>query len=140
MRRGPSADSAFVQQEGEIGTEKYRAPEMVINSHFNKKADIWAMGCILYQILAYRPLFPTDYDVAVYSAENPGAVPQKLIPLDSFVDMGSVDWRVRGPIPTTVSQMFATVPDQRPEAGELIDAVFKPLVKAGVGPKIHVVK
>lgn len=35
------------------GTPGYRAPELLREEHatFNNKVDIWAMGCILYQII-----------------------------------------------------------------------------------------
>lgn len=138
MRRGPVGDSAFVQQDREIGTDKYRTPEIVMDLGFNKKTDIWVMGCILYQSLAYKSLFETDYDVSIYSTDHPQTVPKDLVPLDSFVDMESVDWRAKGPIPTTVNQMFAATPDQRPDAGELLEMVFKPLLQAGVGPNIYI--
>jgi len=137
MSRGPSDMFGFLRED-EVGTEGYRAPEIINNSHFNRKADIWALGCILYQILSYKLKFETDYHVTVYSDEYPRKVPADIVPLESFVDLESFDWRVRGLILPVVHQMFAVVPDQRPEAKELLDVVFRKFAEAGLGPDVHV--
>ena len=42
------------------GTYNYRAPEKIINSEYNHKADIWALGCCLFEIITGEYLF--DYD------------------------------------------------------------------------------
>ena len=35
-----------------IGTPYYISPEMFGNCHYGKKVDIWALGCILYEMIA----------------------------------------------------------------------------------------
>ena len=40
------------------GTESYRAPEVLENNRFNNPADIFALGCIIYEILTGRKPFP----------------------------------------------------------------------------------
>jgi serine/threonine protein kinase len=45
------------------GTESYRAPEVLAINRFNNRADIFALGCIIYEILTGRKLFPTDWSV-----------------------------------------------------------------------------
>lgn len=33
------------------------SPELVENKEYNKKADIWAAGCILYELASLQPPF-----------------------------------------------------------------------------------
>jgi len=35
----------------------YRAPELVYEEQFNEKIDIWSVGCILYELIVFKPLF-----------------------------------------------------------------------------------
>lgn len=39
----------------------YRAPELIMGSHlYDFSIDIWAAGCILFELIARTPLFPGD--------------------------------------------------------------------------------
>jgi tetratricopeptide (TPR) repeat protein len=50
------------------GTQGYRAPEVLSDSvtGFNNKADIWAVGCILYELMTGNKLFTNDFHVREY--------------------------------------------------------------------------
>ena len=39
------------------GTPSYMSPEVLQNQSYNEKADIWALGCILYEMIAGRRAF-----------------------------------------------------------------------------------
>lgn len=41
-----------------IGTPCYMAPEMYTTDRYNNKADIWSLGCVVYEICALEKLFP----------------------------------------------------------------------------------
>lgn len=42
-----------------ISTRWYRPPECLLTEgHYNKKMDIWAVGCVFYELLTLSPLFP----------------------------------------------------------------------------------
>ena len=46
------------------GTPGYRAPELLLETpHFNNKVDIWAMGCIVYEVATGRKAFVDDWAV-----------------------------------------------------------------------------
>ena len=50
-------DNGAVLTEG-VATRWYRAPEVLLGSKsYSKPADIWSFGCIIYEILAQKPLF-----------------------------------------------------------------------------------
>lgn len=73
-----------------VGTPSYLSPELCEGKPYNVKSDIWALGCILFEILALRKLFegsnlpavvmkimkgvhdpvPLQYDVAVSNLVN----------------------------------------------------------------------
>ncbi len=40
-----------------IGTPLYKAPELIKREDYNEKVDIWAFGCVLYEMLTLTALF-----------------------------------------------------------------------------------
>ncbi|KAM3614620.1 uncharacterized protein V6R79_017006 [Siganus canaliculatus] len=40
-----------------VGTVLYSCPEVVKNEPYGEKADVWALGCVLYQMAALQPPF-----------------------------------------------------------------------------------
>jgi serine/threonine protein kinase len=71
------ADFGFTQQGSSTreipsvnsrGTTGYRAPELVReNATFNNKVDIWAFGCILFEMCTGHKAFSSDITVYEYS-------------------------------------------------------------------------
>jgi eukaryotic-like serine/threonine-protein kinase len=43
------------------GTASYRAPELLNAGRFNNNVDVFALGCILYEMVTGRQLFAGDY-------------------------------------------------------------------------------
>jgi serine/threonine protein kinase len=42
-----------------VSTRQYRAPEVVMGLGWNHVADLWAIGCVVIEMLAGRQIFPT---------------------------------------------------------------------------------
>ncbi len=56
--------SMFQSTQDGRGTTGYRAPELLREtSVFNSKVDIWALGCILYELVFCKKAFSDDYEV-----------------------------------------------------------------------------
>ena len=43
-----------------VGTPYYMCPELIENKVYNKKVDVWALGCILYYLLARKMPFTAN--------------------------------------------------------------------------------
>ncbi|XP_037335743.2 cyclin-dependent kinase-like 2 [Pungitius pungitius] len=47
-----------------VATRWYRAPELLVgDSKYGKPVDVWAVGCLLLEMLTGQPLFPGDSDL-----------------------------------------------------------------------------
>ena len=47
-----------------VSTRWYRAPECILTSgSYGKEVDEWAVGCMLYELLTTRPLFPGKHEI-----------------------------------------------------------------------------
>jgi renal tumor antigen len=47
-----------------VSTRWYRAPECILTAgSYGPAVDIWAVGCIFYEILTTRPLFPGKHEI-----------------------------------------------------------------------------
>ena len=59
------------------GTQGYMAPEVQNTSKpKTNKVDIWSLGCILYQMVAGRPLFKDLHEVMTYSIRASSPPPE----------------------------------------------------------------
>ena len=72
------------------GTPSYRAPELMDSdgdpAMYNNKVDIWAMGCILYELSTGTRAFKTDRAVISYSLFHE----HKEVVLDDTFDSDSI--------------------------------------------------
>jgi len=64
------------------GTVTYMAPEQCRGHAFDRRADIWAVGVILYELATHQRLFWADNDVASLHRVLSGQItrPRKLVP------------------------------------------------------------
>jgi serine/threonine-protein kinase len=73
LSNSPTLSDAATQQGVILGTAAYMSPEQARGKPVDKKADIWAFGCVLFEMITGRPAFSgrdvTDILAAVIRAE-----------------------------------------------------------------------
>ncbi len=48
-----------------LGTPAYMSPEQLEGREVGRRSDIWALGCVLYEMLTQRTPFEADYEQAI---------------------------------------------------------------------------
>ncbi|MDQ3338633.1 MAG: protein kinase [Myxococcota bacterium] len=78
----PNAPSMRTQTGVVLGTPEYMAPEMVVGDTVDGRADLYAIGLILYELLAGRRPFVggTDFDVMRAQVQQPVIPPREWRP------------------------------------------------------------
>lgn len=79
----PPIDSADLPEEERassfVGTAEYVSPELLTDKNACKASDLWAFGCIIYQLLAGRPPFKAGNEYQTF---------QKIVGLDYEFPIG----------------------------------------------------
>lgn len=100
------------------GTSSYRAPELLKDgtSTFTNKVDIWAIGCILYELVARKKVFVGDGAIFQYSLEYASCEKNIEIPFatDTLPDE---DRRIF--VSRMIREMLEIVADKRPRAEDV---------------------
>ena len=110
-----------------LGTAAYMSPEQARGRTVDKRADIWAFGCVLYEMLAGRPVFTgettTDILAAVIRNEPdwsklPARVPARIVellrrclqaqPKDRLRDIGDARYEIDQALRTTSDRSAET--------------------------------
>jgi eukaryotic-like serine/threonine-protein kinase len=83
LSNSPTLSDAATQQGVILGTAAYMSPEQARGKPVDKRADIWAFGCVLFETLAGRSAFSgkdvTDLLAAVIRSEPEwGSLPANL--------------------------------------------------------------
>ncbi|OQS04352.1 kinase, partial [Thraustotheca clavata] len=65
-----SSESKFAQTN--VGTPYYMSPEMVNEMTYDERSDIWALGCLLYEMATLSPPFDATNQLALAKKINAG--------------------------------------------------------------------
>jgi serine/threonine-protein kinase len=93
-------DSQVTQPSAILGTPRYMAPEQIQGKPSDQRGDLYALGCILYELIGGAPPF-VDPSVATLLARHLGEAPE---PLPDHVPI-----RMRA----VVDQLLAKAPEDR---------------------------
>ena len=125
-----SISEAGVGDDGNLlGTIDYVAPEQIAGGEIDGRADVYSLGCVLYECLVGRPPFRRDADLAVVFAhlEEEPPVPSADRP-DLPVALDAV-----------IAQALAKEPEQRyPTCRELARAALEIVVREASRPLVDV--
>lgn len=101
---GPRASGSHHRATSFVGTAEYVSPEVLSNLGVGYASDLWALGCVVYQMLAGRPPFKgaseylTFQLVSARELEFPAGFPavakdlvDKLLALDPAERLGAAD-------------------------------------------------
>ncbi|WP_377268590.1 serine/threonine-protein kinase [Peterkaempfera sp. SMS 1(5)a] len=94
-----------------VGTSLYLAPERALGSAAGPGSDVYALGCVLYQLLVGEPPFQSDHAAAVLH-QHVAAAP------------APPSWRcprLPGAFEEYLLRMLAKRPEERPAAQEVAD-------------------
>ncbi|HWH43638.1 MAG TPA: serine/threonine-protein kinase [Thermoleophilaceae bacterium] len=89
LTKRTSSSTAFTQTGQFVGTIDYIAPEQIRGESLDGRADIYSLGCVLYECLTGDRPFPRDSQIAVIYAhleEPPPRVSATVADLPAEVD------------------------------------------------------
>jgi eukaryotic-like serine/threonine-protein kinase len=79
---GTTGNAPMTAEGTLLGTLQYMAPEQLEGRDADARSDIWAFGCVLYEMLTGRPAFAADSETGVIAAildgEPPSLTPSRL--------------------------------------------------------------
>ncbi|VVC92843.1 unnamed protein product [Leptidea sinapis] len=91
-----------------IGTPYYLAPELCEGEPYDTKSDVWALGCLLYEMCTHKRAFDAETLVGLVKAITSGSVH----PIDLNVyDRGIQD---------VIDSMLSVLPAKRPSIKQLM--------------------
>lgn len=93
-----------------IGTPRYISPEQARGHRIDARADIYALGVILYEMLTGSPPYDADESLAVifkHVTEPVPKLPDELLHLQALIDT-----------------LMAKEPDERPDSAEAVIALI----------------
>jgi serine/threonine protein kinase len=110
VARNVSTESGLTQTGRFVGTLDYVAPEQISGGAVDARADVYALGCLLFKLLTGEVPFPKDGDAARLFAHlnDPPPAPSLYVP---EVSMALDDVVIR--------TMSKTPDDRYPSAGDL---------------------
>jgi len=105
-----------------LGTPLYMAPEQVEGRPADQRADLYALGCILYQMVTGRPPFVSD-SVNLVLAAHLSEEPEPLPP------------DVPAPLADTIRHLLAKDPARRLASARAAREAIQGVVDAGLGAR-----
>lgn len=113
-----SMQGARLTQLGSVfGTPQYMSPEQAAGRDADHRGDIYALGCIVYEMISGRPPFVSDTFAGTITKQikQPPQPPLELVPAGSLP----------AAIESLVLKMLAKNPDQRPQSMQQVSEALR---------------
>ncbi|KAK9517834.1 hypothetical protein VZT92_023175 [Zoarces viviparus] len=94
-----------------IGTPSYLSPELCQDVPYSSKSDIWALGCLLYEICALRPPFSATNLMSLFYKITKG----EYDPLPSIYS---------DEVSSLIQRMLCLNPENRPTAAWMLNTAY----------------
>ncbi|XP_022801682.1 serine/threonine-protein kinase Nek1-like, partial [Stylophora pistillata] len=104
-------ENTFDMAQTCCGTPCYLSPELCQDMPYSSKADVWALGCLLFEMCALRYAFDATNFVSLF---------YKIVK----VDHGDVPSQYSSSLEALIKQLLAKSPDDRPSAGAILNLPF----------------
>ena len=99
----------LVTAQTQVGTPYYMSPELYRRERYDAKSDVWALGCVLYELMVLHPAFQARNLVSLRQHVFRGQV--RVAPSNSF----------SLPLRELLSRLLRVQPRMRPSATELLN-------------------
>jgi len=111
---------------GSLGTPAYVAPEQTQGDEVDGRADVYSLGCVLYECLSGRVPYPKDSELAVLWAHLTEPPPS----------VSTHNPELPGAIDAVIGKALAKNPDDRyASCAELVEAAAEALGVTSVAPR-----
>ena len=107
-----------------VATRWYRAPEILLGStHYTKGVDMWAVGCILGEMLLGKPLFPgTSEADQIYKITSVLGTPSTNSWKQGLALAQNMNFKFPQFVATPLAQL---IPSASPEAVDLMNELMR---------------
>lgn len=125
----PMAGSALTLQGMVMGTPLYMAPEQAAGRAVDARVDVYAAGCLLFEMLSGRPPYTGETNGELFRAHMLSPIP-KLAPLRP-------EMVVAPELQELLDRALAKAPDERyADAGDMLEAQLQ-VPRPPLRPKTH---
>ncbi|MFF3722252.1 protein kinase [Streptomyces erythrochromogenes] len=121
------ADSGLTREGSLMGTPDYMAPEQCRGLRVDGRADLYALGCVLFALLTGRPPFTTHGDFRVVMMDHIHTPPPRPASLRPGVPVA---------LDRLVSVLLAKDPGERPAHAGAVAARLRDLVSRRAGASL----
>ena len=101
-------EETYGKAETCVGTPYYMSPELIKGEPYNQKSDVWACGCVLFEVLTLKKVFEASNQL-------------KLITSILEKEIGEIDGQYSDEVRRIVNWTLEKAPDDRPTAGDLCE-------------------